>query len=333
MRIPCLVENILALFGRAIVRRERGVIHQRNAIGFQHLLPPLRVIGLPVLFERRVERLVARWHAERGRALKHGEVRGLLRNDRHRLNTGGAGADEADALPGKVHAFARPVGGVIDRSLELVPARPWRRVRHRKRARCRNHITAGHHIALGGAHVPAVGFRIELQALHRVGQTDGIAQAKAVGHVVGIAFKIGLGGKLLRPVPFLLEFIVEAIGIFDALDINPRAGVAVPVPRAADAIARFKAHDLVIIAQTPDRVKAGEPRPDHDNVGLFHLCLVHIPSQFVFGHSCRWLADQAAGGSASAITVTLPSSPTCSVSIEVTRLTVSTIHQRPSWRR
>jgi hypothetical protein len=39
------------------------------------------------------------------------------------------------------------------------------------------------------------------------------------------------------PPPLLLEVLVEAIGVLQALDVAAGTGIAVPVPRAADAAA------------------------------------------------------------------------------------------------
>ena len=63
------------------------------------------------------------------------------------------------------------------------------------------------------------------------------AQIEAVGDVVGVFQNLRLRRVALAPVPFLLQFVGERIGILHALDVAARAGIAVPVPGAADAAA------------------------------------------------------------------------------------------------
>ena len=71
------------------------------------------------------------------------------------------------------------------------------------------------------------------------GKADRIAQAETVCNVICITLQIGLGREILRPCPFLLQGFVKTIRVFDAFDVNARARVAIPVPRAAHAIARL----------------------------------------------------------------------------------------------
>ena len=62
-------------------------------------------------------------------------------------------------------------------------------------------------------------------------------QVEAVGNMVGIFQDLRLRRVAFAPVPFLLQFIGERIGILHALDVAARAGIPVPVPGAADAAA------------------------------------------------------------------------------------------------
>src|SRR4030095_11214029 len=59
-------------------------------------------------------------------------------------------------------------------------------------------------------------------------------QVELVGHVVEIAQRVGLGGEMLGPLPFLQQLLGEGIAVGPALRIEARAGIAVPVPGAAD---------------------------------------------------------------------------------------------------
>lgn len=129
-------------------------------------------------------------------------------------------------------------------------------------------------IAVRRVDVPEIAFVIEAHASDRIGKANVFAQSKPVSHMIGVAFEIGLSRKIFRPSPFLLQILVKAIGIFDALNIHARAGIAVPVPRAADTIARFEAGDTVIPPQTINRVHPGKTGADNNDIDDFGRCLV-----------------------------------------------------------
>ena len=50
----------------------------------------------------------------------------------------------------------------------------------------------------------------------------------------GVAKNFGLRRILLRPLPFLLERLVEVVGVLERLDVAPAPRVPVPVPGAAE---------------------------------------------------------------------------------------------------
>jgi hypothetical protein len=58
-------------------------------------------------------------------------------------------------------------------------------------------------------------------------------QVVAIGDVIGVAEDLRLAGVALGPVPFLLQLVVEGVGVLHALDVAAGAGIAVPVPGAA----------------------------------------------------------------------------------------------------
>ena len=95
------------------------------------------------------------------------------------------------------------------------------------------------------------------------------AQVEAVGDVVDVLQDLGLGAVALRPLPLLLQLVGEAVGIFQALDVAARAGIAVPEPGAADARAGLVGADLQAqAAQAMDGVEAGQAAADDDDVEL-----------------------------------------------------------------
>ena len=94
-----------------------------------------------------------------------------------------------------------------------------------------------------------------------------LAQIETIGNVVGVAKDFRLRRVFFRPVPLLIEFFGERKGILHALDVAARAGIAVPVPGAADAAAglidpRVEAEP----AQPMQHVHAGEAGADNDGI-------------------------------------------------------------------
>src|SRR6185312_1381656 len=68
-------------------------------------LAELGIFGLDPPLVVRVERPVVRRDAEIRRPLEHGQPRGLLGDDRDRLDRRRAGADDADPESGEIEAF------------------------------------------------------------------------------------------------------------------------------------------------------------------------------------------------------------------------------------
>ena len=66
-------------------------------------------------------------------------------------------------------------------------------------------------------------------------ELDVAAQIEPVGHVVEVGEDLGLAGVALAPLPLLLEFVGELVGVLHALDIAAGTRIAVPVPGTPDA--------------------------------------------------------------------------------------------------
>ena len=81
----------------------------------------------------------------------------------------------------------------------------------------------------------AIGALVEHGAFDAGVELDVGAQIEPVRDVVGVFQDFRLRRVALAPVPFLLQFVGERIGILHAFDVAARAGIAVPVPGAADA--------------------------------------------------------------------------------------------------
>ena len=83
------------------------------------------------------------------------------------------------------------------------------------------------------------------------------------------ALELLLPGEDLGPLPLLLELVGEAERVLEARHVAARAGVAVPVPRAADTAARFEDdRGEPELAEVVQGVEAGHPGADDDHVDI-----------------------------------------------------------------
>src|SRR6185436_8726344 len=98
-----------------------------------------------------------------------------------------------------------------------------------------------------------------------------LAQAELVGDVVEIAQVLGLAREFLLPVPFVQKLAREGVAVGVALRIEARAGIAVPVPGAAEIAARLEDGRLdAEIGQPLDLVDAGDAGADDDDFVMGH---------------------------------------------------------------
>ena len=98
---------------------------------------------------------------------------------------------------------------------------------------------------------------------------------RAVGDEVEVALDLLLGGHELGPVPLLLEVWELREHVLDALDVDASARVAVPVPRAADAVASLEGlGGEAGLAQLVQRVQSREARADDHDVYI-RVCFPH----------------------------------------------------------
>ena len=65
-----------------------------------------------------------------------------------------------------------------------------------------------------------------------------------ISNVVYIGENFGLCRVFFRPVPILLEVMIEGEGVVQRADIATGAGVAIPPPRTADVSCRFDPYRL-----------------------------------------------------------------------------------------
>ncbi len=164
----------------------------------------------------------------------------------------------------------RPVAGVIGLALEARQALEVRRARVGKRAGRHDDVLRRISLAVVGGDGPAVGVLVEHGRRDAGVELDVGTQVEAVGDVVGVLQDLGLGGEALGPLPLLLQLVRERIRILHAFDVAARAGIAVPVPGAADAGPLLEhPHRQAEGAQAMQQVHAGKTRADDDHVVAF----------------------------------------------------------------
>src|SRR6185437_11448653 len=95
-------------------------------------------------------------------------------------------------------------------------------------------------------------------------------QIVALGDMLQIAQDLGLLGIALRPLPLLQQLFVPGEAIDVGIAVAARAGIAVPVPGAADGFACLVgAHlEAKLVAQRFEHMDAGEACADDDGVEI-----------------------------------------------------------------
>ncbi len=223
------------------------------------------------------DRSVVSGDREVGGALEHGQLIGLRRDDRDRLDAGRPGADHGDTLAGEVDTVVGPTVGEVDLASEPLGSLDVGDLRHRQAA-------GGHHIELRrhvGARVgvkrPPIGVVVPVGGRDAGAESDVASQVVLVGHELGVAEDLGLRGVPLRPGPLILEFGVPAVGVVDREDVAAGARVPVPVPGTADVVAGLEDHSAQAGAAHPDQlVHPGEPGADDHHVDLGGVVLRHL---------------------------------------------------------
>ncbi len=164
----------------------------------------------------------------------------------------------------------RPAAGVPAGSGEGVGARNVAVLGDGEAARGHDAEARDHRLAAVGGHGPAPAVLVIDGGCHPRLQLDVGAQVKTVGHMVEVGEQLGLGGVALGPRPRGVELGREGVAVLLALDIHARAGIAVPIPGAADAGTGFVDPGRnAELAQPVQQVETREPGPhDHHVIGL-----------------------------------------------------------------
>ena len=197
----------------------------------------------------------------------------------------------------------RPLAGVKHLALEEVEPVEMRPVGRREAAD--RHDAEPGRAALVGVRldIPAFPGFVEGERRHPGAEADVAPEVEPVRHMVGIGQDFRLRGVFLGPLPLLVQFLGEGIGILQALDIAARAGIAVPVPGAAYIAAGLEdPRREAELAQAVQHVHAGKARPDDHGVevGLRRGCShgrdpFGCPEEGILSIANR-AADAATGG-------------------------------------
>jgi hypothetical protein len=212
---------------------------------------------------------VAQRRAPVGRALEHREMPHRFGDLGDGLHARGAGADHGDALAFEADGMMRPQAGMPGLALEILDTGNGRHGRRRQRSDRGDEETRSGTASGLERHFPFVGGVIPMRSLHAGVEGDVAAQVELVGQELAVAQILGLAGEMLLPVPFLQHFRREGEAVGPALRIEAGAGIAVPVPGAADAAARLiDARPETHLAQLQQLVHARQAGADDDDVPM-----------------------------------------------------------------
>ncbi len=200
----------------------------------------LLAIGVRIGEERRQARFgdgaIACRDREVGGSLEHGELFGLRRDQRDRLHRRRSGADHGDTFAGEIDAVMGPRAGEVDLAGESVGALDVGNLRHRETSGRHDVVPARDVVAGVGVNHPAAGVVVPLGRGDPCVEPHVTTQVVLVGHELGVAEDLGLGGVPLGPGPLRLQLRIPAVGVVDRKNVAAGAGVAVPVPRAAHVV-------------------------------------------------------------------------------------------------
>ena len=212
-------------------------------------------------------RTVAGRNREVRRALKHRELLRFRRDDRDGLNSRRAGADYRHALTGEVHPGVGPAAGPVHVASETIRTGDIHLLRYRETAGGHHVVLAGQFVAINGPDPPPRCAFVPGRRRHSGGESNVSTEVEAISDVLGVAKNLGLGGVLLRPLPLLLQRPIKAVGVVQTLHVAAGTRVAVPVPGAADIVARFEDHGRKTQAPKPmEQVHAGKSSANDDHV-------------------------------------------------------------------
>ncbi len=180
-----------------------------------------------------------------------------------------AGTDHRDALTLEANRFLRPVMGVAGLATERLDAGDGRHGRGREHADSGDQQASRVAPAVLQDDVPAARVLLVVCSGHPALELDVAAQIELVGDIVEIALGLRLAREVLLPIPLLQQFRRKGVAVGPAFGIEARAGIAVPVPGAADPGAALeRAHPEPEFAQLIELIEAGNAGADDDSVEI-----------------------------------------------------------------
>src|SRR5262249_36209826 len=207
---------------------------------------------------------------------------------------------------------------VIGLAAEIVHAGDGRHGRRRQRADGRDQEARTGAPPVLEAALPFIGLRVVGRPNHSAVKGDVTPQVELVGHIVAVSQRFGLSREVLLPAPFLEQLGGERQAVGPALRIEARAGIAVPIPSATDAVAGLEqAHRPPELAQAVELIHARETGADDDDLIAFRranpgarrtpgieVCI--MPHGRSLGRSLVWLMDHAGAKTLSCSSPALP---------------------------
>src|SRR3954471_9327531 len=169
----------------------------------------------------------------------------------------------------------RPAPGEIDRALEILDAVDLRRLWRGETAGGHDVMAAGYARTVVGDELPALAAVIPIRGLDLGAEANVATEVVTIGDETEIAQDFRLGGVFFRPSPGAIEFGIERVAVVDGLDVAACAGIAVPVPGAADVAGLLDHHHREAgLAQLVQEIKAGKPGADHRDIDLLRRTTV-----------------------------------------------------------
>ena len=183
---------------------------------------------------------IACWNCIRGCALKHSEVSCLASNVGNALHCRRARTNEPDSLASEIDSLVWPLAGVIRVAGESVGTWELRSVGRRQAASGKHHKTRGDYVAFIGGGCPCVVVFVEVCRKYARRKLNGVAQVESFSNMLGVLQNFRLRRVSLGPFPFLLQVVVETVGILNAFHVTACARVSIPIPRTTNICSGFK---------------------------------------------------------------------------------------------
>ena len=248
-------------------------MHQRKTReGIELACSQLFILRLHFAGVTGLYRFVAQGNGERGCALKHIELPGLLRDLGNHLNTRRTGTDYRDPFAREGWLLCWPAAGEVLLAGEIIqPVEPGLDG-CRDQARSHNAKSCRHAFAGICLDQPTLGTLIKMRGGDAGFKLNIASQIEALCDVVGVALYLRLTGIALAPVPLLFEFFGEGVGVLDALNIHTSTGVAIPVPGATLALSNLiTLNGEATLPCAIDHIEAGKTRADNDHIDIFNV--------------------------------------------------------------